>query len=189
MLSWLKKANPSLQRPTPSPGRPNPVDKTSPSKQRPKPSPELSDAVDTENLTLEPPTFPGLPNPLDTEDPWLTAAANREVEKALTEFYSRKRKRTSYGKYTPETRAKIARLAMEIGAQKTAVQMSEEVGKQLSESTVRSIRKSYEKEVKRQGTDAIASFPRKNVGPRKSGRSSRRLAEVRVVELFKVAPV
>jgi len=124
MLSWLKKANPSLQ----------------------------------------PPTFPGLPNPADTDDPHLTAAVNKEVEKAMREAISRKRKRGSYGQYTPETRAKIAKLCIEIGPKKAAEKMSKEVGKQINESTARSIKRSYEKEVKRQGTNDIASFPRKNVG-------------------------
>eukprot|EP00058_Branchiostoma_floridae_P021012 XP_002606502.1 hypothetical protein BRAFLDRAFT_91915 [Branchiostoma floridae] len=71
-----------------------------------------------------------------------------------------------YLKYTPETRAKVARLAMEIGPQTSVETMSKEVGKQLSDGTVRvrSIKKSYKNEVKRQGTNVILSLPRKNVG-------------------------
>ncbi|CAH1247839.1 Hypp8025 [Branchiostoma lanceolatum] len=181
MLSWLKKANPSLQQPT-FPGQPNPADTENPlhtatdnrgvekameeaaSRKRKRGSNGQYDVETRVNPSLQWPTFPGLPNPADTENPLLTAAANREVEKVIREAASRKRKRGSYGQYTAEARAKIAKLCIEIGPTKAAEKMSEEVGRQLNESTVRSIRKSYEKEVKRQGNNNIPSFPRKTAG-------------------------
>ncbi|KAI8510102.1 hypothetical protein Bbelb_125300 [Branchiostoma belcheri] len=86
MLSWLKKANPSLQ----------------------------------------PPTLPGLLNPVDTDQ-------ENPVEKVVNEANSRKRKRGSYGTYDPETRANIAKLCIEI-CPHTAAKVSKEVGKQLNES-------------------------------------------------------
>eukprot|EP00058_Branchiostoma_floridae_P025112 XP_002610602.1 hypothetical protein BRAFLDRAFT_65792 [Branchiostoma floridae] len=127
MLNWLKKVNPSLQRPT----------------------------------------APGLPNPEDTENPRATAAANREVAKVIAEMAeagSRKRKRGNYGTYTPEQRAKIAKLCISIGPQKTADRMSAEVSRQLNESTVRYIKDSFNREVKRRGTNSVDNLPRQRNG-------------------------
>ncbi|CAH1257592.1 POGZ [Branchiostoma lanceolatum] len=123
MLSWLKRANPSVK----------------------------------------PPTLPGLPNPADTDNPLDTAAMNREVEKAF-EQASRKRKRTGNNHYSPEVRAKMAKLCIEIGPLKTAKKMTQELGREVNESTVRSIKRAFQKEMVRQGTNDIASFPHKNVG-------------------------
>eukprot|EP00058_Branchiostoma_floridae_P006720 XP_002592208.1 hypothetical protein BRAFLDRAFT_84636 [Branchiostoma floridae] len=123
MLSWLKKANPSVR----------------------------------------PPTLPGLPNPADTAYPLDIAAANREVEKAVKNA-SRKRKREGNNHYSPEIRAKMAKLCIEVGPKKAARKMTQELGREINESTVRSIKKAFQKEIARQGTNDIASFPHKNVG-------------------------
>ncbi|XP_019635711.1 PREDICTED: uncharacterized protein LOC109478536 [Branchiostoma belcheri] len=116
------------------------------------------------NPSLKPSTTPGLPNPMDTKNPEATAAANREVERVIAESASRKRKRGTYGHYSPEMRAKIARVCVEVGASKAARRLSAEVGRELNESTVRSIKNSYTKELKRLGKDSIENFPRKNTG-------------------------
>ncbi|XP_019630900.1 PREDICTED: uncharacterized protein LOC109474878 [Branchiostoma belcheri] len=143
MLKWLKKASPSLQRPTK----------------------EVKKERERPNFPV--PNTYGLPNPEDTEDPEATAAANREVAKVIAEMAearSRKRKRGNYGTYTPEQRAKIAKMCIEVGPQKTADHMSAEVGRQLNESTVRSIKNSFKKEVERLGTCDVGKFPRRRTG-------------------------
>ncbi|XP_019624397.1 PREDICTED: uncharacterized protein LOC109470058 [Branchiostoma belcheri] len=146
MLKWLKTANPSLAPST-----------TEGSKYENTTSP-------TANPSMEPSATPGLPKPLETENPRMTAAANREVERVMAESGSRKRKRGNYGNYSPEMRAKIAKLCLDIGASKAARQLSKETGRQINESTVRSIKTSYVKEKQRLGTDNVENLPRRNVG-------------------------
>ncbi|KAI8522099.1 hypothetical protein Bbelb_018530 [Branchiostoma belcheri] len=119
------------------------------------------------NPSLQRSTTPGLPNPEDTKNPQATAAANREVAKVIAETAeagSRQKKRGNYGTYTPEQRAKIAKMCIDIGPQKTADRMSVEVGHKLNESTVRYIKNSYNKEVKRRGTNSVETLPRARIG-------------------------
>ena len=59
-----------------------------------------------------------------------------------------KRKRGEYGSYTPEDRAKFARLAEEIGVAKASRKISSDCGKKVSETTIRSMRDEYRKKVR-----------------------------------------
>ena len=97
----------------------------------------------------------GLPDPRKSNtrtEAEVTQAANTIVEKFLNEESedpqsasgSRKQKRGQYQTYDEETRAKIAKSAIEIGVTKTAVKFSTPHRK-LNESTVRSMRDSYKK--------------------------------------------
>ncbi|KAI8490596.1 hypothetical protein Bbelb_318640 [Branchiostoma belcheri] len=112
----------------------------------------------------KPPTTPGLPSLMDTKNPEVTTAANREGERVIAESASRKRKRGMYGHHSPEMRVKIARMGVGVGTSKAARRLSAEVGGKMNESTVRSTKNSYTKELKRLGTDSIENFPRKNTG-------------------------
>lgn len=90
------------------------------------------------------PNLPTLPDPTEienTEEAQITAVCNAEVENVTT---PRKRKRIEYGSYTPETRAKMARYAIENGPTKAARHFSKELGRDVNESTIRSIRKLYQ---------------------------------------------
>lgn len=90
------------------------------------------------------PNSPTMPDPTEIEnmeEAQITAVCNTEVEKAIT---PRKRKRSEYGTYTPETRAKMARYAIENGPSKAALHFSKEMGREVNESTVRSIKKLFQ---------------------------------------------
>ncbi|XP_066297918.1 ribosome-binding protein 1-like [Branchiostoma lanceolatum] len=107
----------------------------------------------------------GLPNPAGTAYPLDTAAANIEVEKAL-KTTSRKRKRGGNNHYTPEVGAKIAKLCIDVGPLKAVKKMTQDLGRDVSESTARSIKKTFLKEVVRLGNNDIDNFANKKVaGP------------------------
>lgn len=81
------------------------------------------------------PNSPTLPDPTEIEntEAQITAVCNAEVENATT---TRKRKRSEYGSYTPETRAKMARYAIENGPTKAARHFSKDLGRDVNESTI-----------------------------------------------------
>lgn len=102
------------------------------------------------------PSSPGLPSPsrASTEKEAIAiTAANNAIESLADSPKSSpsrpcKRKRGEYGSYTPEQRAKYAKLAEEVGVTKASRKISQEFGKQVSETTNRSMRNDYRKKVK-----------------------------------------
>lgn len=75
------------------------------------------------------PNSPTLPDPTkieNTAEAQIKAMCNAEVENATT---TRKRKRSEYGSYTTETRAKMACYAIENGPTKAAWHFSKELGR------------------------------------------------------------
>lgn len=69
--------------------------------------------------------------------------ANDAVEERVREEASRKRKRGAYCTYDDETRAKIARYAIDNGVMKASRKFTTDLGTKVNESTVRSIKASY----------------------------------------------
>ncbi|CAH1248581.1 Hypp8268 [Branchiostoma lanceolatum] len=61
-------------------------------------------------------------------------------EKAL-KTRSRKRKHGGNNNYTPEVRANIAKLCIDVGPLKAAKKMTQELGREVNESTARSIKR------------------------------------------------
>ena len=80
--------------------------------------------------TAKAPTVPGLPSPkaaLTVQDAICTQAANDSVEPMIQNDLSpasKKRKRESYGTYSDELRAKMARDAIQNGITRTAQRYS-----------------------------------------------------------------
>ena len=122
----------------------------------------------------KPPSIPGLPDPRKSNtrtEAEATQAANTIVEKFLNEEFedpqsasgSRKRKRGQYQTYDEETRAKIAKSAIEIGVTKTAVKFSTPHRK-LNESTVRSMRDSYKKLKSKNQLQTVVTLPKQPRG-------------------------
>jgi hypothetical protein len=75
-------------------------------------------------------------------------AVNREVEREIQvpdTHPSSSRKRKRYGEYSGEMRAKIARFAIEHGNTAAAKHFSKELENDINESTVRSMKTSYQK--------------------------------------------
>ena len=69
------------------------------------------------------------------------------ANKAVSKVYKRARsmqKCVKHNKYTPEVRANIGRMASLIGPHSTAVRYTKLLGKNVQESTVRGIMKSYQ---------------------------------------------
>ena len=95
-------------------------------------------------LGIKPPNSPILPDPSredDTGTAQVTTACNDEVEAVITT--PKKRKRGEYGAYYPDTRAKIARYAIDNGPANAARHFSTVLGKNVNESTVRSMKKTF----------------------------------------------
>ncbi|XP_020359920.1 uncharacterized protein LOC109906574 isoform X3 [Oncorhynchus kisutch] len=103
--------------------------------------------------------------PSVTHRQWLTPGQSSSVD--LRNLRRRRRVRTqphpqrrgTYLRYTPEQRAKIARMCMEVGAQMAAAMMSEELGRRISPNTVRSMRISYEQTVESMGVQKVEDLP------------------------------
>ena len=107
--------------------------------------------------------LPGLPNPRDKKlakegiDPAMVRAANDEIAKVLSpqdasdrgesSSGGARKKRGSYGFYTPEQRAKIGRYAAENGVNVAARKFTKDLGRKVNESTVRGMKDSYLKEL------------------------------------------
>ena len=72
-------------------------------------------------------------------------SANKSVQKELDVLVtgSRKRKRGEYGDYSPDTRYKIARYAIENGNSRAARHFSSVLDRNINESTVRGFKTSY----------------------------------------------
>ena len=104
--------------------------------------------LNTGSVKLRTPAAPGLPDPItvlaetdSTRDAVATMSANDSAEHVLKS--SRKRKRGSYANYNDETRAKIAKCAIDNGVASTARKYSKELGLSVSETSVRSMRDAY----------------------------------------------
>jgi len=87
-----------------------------------------------------------LPDPSNCSnqrDVLVTQAANDGVDTMISATPStptRKRKRGDYNYYDDETRAKIARYSVENGVARAALKFSSDLGKKVSETSVRSMR-------------------------------------------------
>lgn len=90
--------------------------------------------------------------------------ANQRVIECLENSSTRKRKRGQYGHYTPESRAKIAKWACDHGNTSAAKRFSKEQGRNINESTVRSIKKQYLKEIKECENGSFTSLPENSRG-------------------------
>ena len=109
-------------------------------------------------LGIKPPNSPILPDPSREDDAGtaqVTTACNDEVEAVITT--PKKRKRGEYGAYSPDTRAKIARYTIDNGPAKAARHFSTVLGKNVNESTVRSMKKLFLNSPKKSSDDR--SFP------------------------------
>lgn len=116
--------------------------------------------------TTNPPKTPGLPNPQSSEtqeEAETTQAVNDAVDKFMTEN-PRKRKRGHYNSYDDETRAKIARAAVDMGISHAARKFSTQLGRPVNESTVRGMKAAYLKKVKENGQTSVPSLPKKPAG-------------------------
>jgi hypothetical protein len=105
-----------------------------------------------------------LPDPRECEtndEACGTSSANTSVNEVLSPTPS-KRKRESYGRYSPEQRAKMARYCIDNGPAKAARHFSKELGCSINESTIRSIKASYlkEKTPEKSKLPALAHSPR-----------------------------
>ena len=99
---------------------------------------------------FKPTSKPFLPDPeLETvpEKADEVRHVNRSVERALD---SVSRKRGSYQRYDPETRAKIGRYAAENGNKAAVDKFSTELSRPVSESSVRGMKKAYYIELRKQ---------------------------------------
>ena len=70
------------------------------------------------------------------------AAANFEVLETITTS-ARKRKRGEYNHYSPDQQYKMAKCAVENGVSKAAKDFSKHLGKNIHESSIRTIKKAY----------------------------------------------
>lgn len=89
-------------------------------------------------------------------------AANTEVLEVIKS--SGKRKRGEYSHYDSEQRAKIGRWACENGNASAVKHFSKSMGKPINESTVRSLKKQYLREVNRTPEKRITSLEKGKVG-------------------------
>ncbi|KAH3871339.1 hypothetical protein DPMN_034537 [Dreissena polymorpha] len=105
----------------------------------------LSKWLKTGTVQTRSPTMADFPDPakaLSTTEALLTQAANDAVEEMVI---GRKRKREEYASYRNETRAKIARYAIDNWVAKASRHFTANMGKKVSETTVRSMRDQYVK--------------------------------------------
>uniref|UniRef100_A0A8W8MB69 Uncharacterized protein n=1 Tax=Magallana gigas TaxID=29159 RepID=A0A8W8MB69_MAGGI len=118
---------------------------------------------------------PGLPDPQKANTPEkknLIENVNESVEKEMltcspsSPSGSRKRKRGNYERFSPETKAKIARYAINHGASKAARYYSTTLNKNVQESTVQRFKTAYLLESKRNdGSPITALTPQKRGRP------------------------
>lgn len=89
-------------------------------------------------------------------------AADAEVAAVKTPDSTRKRKRGEYHNYTGEQRAKIAKFAVENGNIRAARHFSQLLGFSINESSVRTIKKCYLRNIKLLGKDhdEVLELPR-----------------------------
>ncbi|XP_006819533.1 uncharacterized protein LOC102800823, partial [Saccoglossus kowalevskii] len=112
---------------------------------------------------VNPPSSPGLGLPDPRAEVSLVKAkaieaANTAVEQSVS--VSRKRKRGDYNFYSDEVRAKIGRSALENGVMKTVRKFSKDLGKNVSESSVRSMRDSYVRKQKQDSSSIVTALPK-----------------------------
>lgn len=111
------------------------------------------------------PSSPGLPSPsrATSEDDAIAITAANEAIESLSDSPKAspsrqgKRKRGEYGSYTPEERAKFAKIANDFGVAKASRKISSDLGKRVSETTIRSMRDEYRKKIKINLEKRIAS--------------------------------
>lgn len=70
--------------------------------------------------------------------------------KNVTPVREIKRKRNDYGDYSPETRMKIAKFAVENGNSRAARHFSHKLGRKINESIVRGMKASYQRQQQQQ---------------------------------------
>ena len=109
---------------------------------------------------------PGLPDP-NNEDSTQAALECVTVNDAIEATAPKTRKRGSYGIVDEEERLKSARYAIEFGPAKASRHFSAKLGRPMNESTVRSIRKKYQKTVLQSAGPAavMTSLAREKRGP------------------------
>ena len=99
------------------------------------------------SVKVKAPVTPGLPDPSlcsTQRDTLITETANDSVDTMTAATTpTRKRKRGDYNFYDDETRAKIAKYSVENGVARAARKFSSDLGKKLSETSVRSMRDTY----------------------------------------------
>ena len=79
----------------------------------------------------------------DETEATICAAANDRIDQLIDQPPTKRRKRGEYSVYSDQTRLNIAKSALEIGVNKTARKFSQQLGKNVNESTVRNMKKSY----------------------------------------------
>ena len=98
------------------------------------------------------------------------AEANREVQKAISESSAAGKKRGSYKKYTATQRFEMGKYCCQHGAAATARHFSRQLRSKVSETTIKSIKKTYLEELRKRprtgdGQEQILTLP-----PKKRGR-------------------
>ncbi|CAG2214783.1 unnamed protein product [Mytilus edulis] len=107
----------------------------------------LTQWLKTGSVKTRTPVTPGLPDPADcisTQDALIVQTANDAVDTVVS-APSRKRKRGDYINYDEETRAKIARYAVDNGVARASRKFTSDLGRKVSETTIRSMRDTYVK--------------------------------------------
>ncbi|CAC5423080.1 unnamed protein product [Mytilus coruscus] len=107
----------------------------------------LTQWLQTGSVKTRTPVTPGLPDPADcnsTHDVLIVQTANDAVDTVVS-APSRKRKRGDYNNYDDETRAKIARYAVDNGVARASRKFTSDLGRKVSETTIRSMRDTYVK--------------------------------------------
>ncbi|CAG2246019.1 unnamed protein product [Mytilus edulis] len=120
----------------------------------------LTQWLKTGSVKTRTPVTPGLPDPADcisTQDALIVQTANDAVDTVVS-APSRKRKRGDYINYDEETRAKIARYAVDNGVARASRKFTSDLGRKVSETTIRSMRDTYVKLKKKVGTE-LATLP------------------------------
>ena len=101
------------------------------------------------SIKVTKPSTPGLPDPSECKtqkEQLVVQAANDGVDTlvaASPSTISRKRKRGEYNTYDDNTRAKIARYAVDNGVARASRKFTADLGHKVSETSVRSMRDSY----------------------------------------------
>ncbi|CAC5368608.1 unnamed protein product [Mytilus coruscus] len=117
----------------------------------------LTQCLKTGSVKTRTPVTPGLPDPADcnsTQDALIVQTANDAVDTVVS-APSRKRKRGDYNNYDDETRAKIARYAVDNGVARASRKFTSDLGRKVSETTIRSMRDTYVKLKKKVGTEVV----------------------------------
>ncbi|XP_063400328.1 uncharacterized protein LOC134684939 [Mytilus trossulus] len=120
----------------------------------------LTQWLKTGSVKTRTPVTPGLPDPaecISTQDALIVQTANDAVDTVVS-APSRKRKRGDYINYDEETRAKIARYAVDNGVARASRKFTSDLGRKVSETTIRSMRDTYVKLKKKVGTE-LATLP------------------------------